>query len=339
MTRHPAGFVLIVVLWVLAALTLLVAYVDGVTTGQVETARSAKHSFERELARRSTWATVTYLLATGRMNSRGLIIETPQRFSDALSEDAQLPDTGDAELRVTDQVYAGLGDTRFAVQDEGGLVSVNAPQVPLFGALLRRVGVAPHDVARMVARVGDYIDRDHVLRVNGAEAGHYRDRGKSPPPNWIMASPIELQNVLGFADVVTAGQWRQLLPLLSMRQPVGYNFDTMPPEVLAAVLALDLQSVKPLLDAREEQAISRLSFIAMQTGIYLDVDPIDLRELPSRFLRISLWHTGDGGRTLTGIELTPFADTAPWRIDYRYEEPATELDTRPPQTIATPLLQ
>ena len=339
MKRHPAGFILIVVLWTLAALALLAAYVHGVTTVQVETMHLAKHSFERDLDRRSTWATVTYLLATGRMNSRGLIIETPQRFSDALPEDAQLPDAGDAELRVTGQIYAGLGDTRFAVQDESGLVSVNAPQVPLFSALLRRVGVAPGDVVRMVARVEDYIDMNRTLRVNGAEAGQYRDRGKSPPPNWIMASPLELQNVLGFADVVTAGQWQRLLPLLSMRQPVGYNFNTMPPEVLAAVLDLDPQSVKPLLDAREEHSISRLSFVAMQTGKHLDLDPFDIRELPSRFLKISLWHTEDGGRTLTGIELTPFADTAPWRTDYRYEEPATELDTRPPQTVATPLLQ
>lgn len=339
MRRRPDGFVLVVVLWVLATLGLLAAYVDRVVTVQVENARLTKRSFERELAQRSTQDTVTYLLTTGRMNFRGLIIETPQRFSDALPEDARLPETGDAELHVTGRVYAGPNQTRFAVQDESGLASVNSPQWPLFGSLLRRFGVARDDATRLVARIADYIDEDRTLRLHGAEAGHYRNEGKPPPPNWIMVSPLELQNVIGVADILTAAQWRRLLPLLSMRQSIGYNFNVMPPEVLAAMLDLDLHQVGPLLDARTAQTISRLSFIAMQTGKHLDIDQDAVRELPSRFLRIALWQEKDGRRTLVGIELTPFSDIAPWRIDYRYEEPATEHATRIPHTVATPLLQ
>ena len=339
MSRRIEGFVLVVVLWALAALALLAAYVDGVATGHVEKARLAGRLIARELDRRSTEATVTYLLATGRMNHRGLILETPQRFSDGLPEDARLPDRGEGALSVTGRVYAGLGDVRFAVQDESGLVSVNSPHWPPFAALLRRVGIAPGDVVRIVALVEDYIDVDSVLSMNGAEAGHYRARGKPPPPNWLMAGPLEMQAVLGVTDIVTDAQWRRLSPLLSMRQSVGYNFNTMHPEVLAAVLDVDRDRVQPLLDARAEHTIARPSFIAMQTGKHLDIDPDQVREIPSRFLRIALWHAGEGVRTLAGIELTPFSDAAPWRTDYRYEEPATEHDTRPLHTVATPLLQ
>lgn len=339
MKPGPRGFILIAVLWVLAALALLAAYIDGVATAQVERARLARKSLDYELDLRSTWETVTYLLATGRMNHRGLILETPQRFSDPF-EDARLPSRGEAELHVTGRAYAGLGDTRFTVQDEMGLVSVNSPRVPTFRALLRHIGIARDDVDLVVARVVDYIDKDQYLSMNGAEVGHYRARGRPPPPNWIMASPLEMQNVLGVGDVITDAQWRRLLPLLSMRQSVGYNFDTMHPEVLAALLDLDRQSVQPLLDARAEQSISRLSFIAMQTGKYPDhINPEDIRYTPSDFLRIALWHEGSGVRTLVGVQLTPFADTAPWRIDYRYDEPASADDTRPPRTVATPLLQ
>ena len=339
MRPHPDGFVLIAVLWVLAALALLAAHIDAVTTARVETARHARQALERTLDRRSTQATVTYLLATNRMNHRGLILETPQRFSDRLPETAALPNRGEGEVHVTGHGYAGLGTTRFAVQDEGGLVSVNRPTVPLFGAVLRWVGIARTDVARIVARAEDYIDMNRTLRLNGAEGGQYRDRGKPPPPNWIMASPLELHRVLGIAETVTPAQWRRLSPLLSIRPPVGYNFNTMPPEVMAALLDLDLPSVQPLLDARAEQSVSRLSFIAMQTGKYLDIDPTDIRLIPSRFLRMTLWHEDGGVRTLVGIELTPFSDVAPWRIDYRYEEPATEDAADAPRTVATPLLQ
>jgi len=336
---HPHGFVLIAVLWMLAVLSLLAVHIDAVTTARVEHARRAKRSLERTLDQRSTQATVTYLLATNRMNHRGLILETPQRFSDRRSEIAALPDRGEGELHVTGRVYAGLGTTRFAVQDEGGLASVNEPTFRLFGAVLRWVGIARDDVARIVARAEDYIDPDRTLRLNGAEAGQYRDRGKPPPPNWIMASPLELHRVLGIAEIVTPAQWRRLSPLLSMRPLRGYNFDTMSPEVMAALLDLDLPSVQPLLDARAEQSISRLSFIAMQTGKHPDIDQMDIRLMPSRFLRMTLWHEDDGMRMLVGIELTPFSDVAPWRIDYRYEEPATEDAADTPRTVATPLLQ
>lgn len=339
MKRQAAGFILIAVLWTLAALALLAAYIDGVATAQVERARLARKSLERELDRRSTRATVTYLLATGRMNHRGLILETPQRFSDRLPDDVRLPSAGEAELHVTGRVYAGLGETRFTVQDEYGLAPVNDPGAPTFRALLRHVGIARDDVALVVARVEDYIDLDGALRVNGAEAGHYRNLGMPPPPNWIMASPLEMQNVLGLGDVITDAQWRRLLPLLSIRQPVGYNFNTMHPEVLAALLDMDRQDVQPILDARAEQSVSRVSFIAMQTGKHLEIDPLDIQEIPSRFLRIALWHEGGGVRTLVGIKLTPFSDTAPWRTDYRYDELASAHDTRPPRTVATPLLQ
>lgn len=342
MKRRSAGFVLVAVLWVLAALAVLAAYIDGVATDLVEDARLAKRSLERELDRRSTRATVIYLLATGRMNRRGLILETPQRF---FTEGARLPDEGDGELLVTGRVYAGLGDTRFAVQDESGLVSVNSPERRIgkkrpFASLLRYVGIERESVGLIVARVEDYIDRNQDLRMNGAEAADYSARGKPPPPNWIMVSPLELQNVLGVDEIISAEQWHRLLPLLSMRHSFPYNFDVMPPEVLAAVLGIDPQSVQPLLDDREEQSISRPSYLAMRTGKDLDIDPEDHRlEIPSSFLRISLWHEEDGLRTLAGIELTPSSDLAPWRIDYHYDEFAPASDTRPPQTVATPLLQ
>ena len=79
---NAKGFVLVTTLWALAALALLGAYINHVVTADVEFAIEDKRVFEAELARRSTEATVTYLLATGRMNHHALILEGTQRFSD-----------------------------------------------------------------------------------------------------------------------------------------------------------------------------------------------------------------------------------------------------------------
>ena len=307
-------------LWALAALAVIAAYIDGVVARDLRHAFEAKRAIEAELDRRSTEATLVYLLATGRMNHRALILEEEQRFSNALPEGEYLPDHGDGELRVTGAVYAGPGGIRFSVQDEGGLVSVNAPRYPPFSALFEHVGVAPSEVEGIVARVEDFIDADHVLGLNGAERYEYLQRGEPPPLNWIMASPDELRRVLGVESLLRPVQWERLRPLLTMRPVYSYNFNTMRPELLAALLGLDEAGVQRILEERERGSLWRLSRIAMLSGVHLNIDELEVALLPSRFMRLAVWHERGGSRLLSGIVLTPFGESAPWRKDYRYSE-------------------
>ena len=329
--RNQAGFVLVATLWALAALAVLAAYIDGVVASDVRDAIEAKRALKAEIDRRSTEATVLYLLATGRMNHRGLILEEVQRFTNAFDEDESAPSRGDGELKATGAVYAGLGETRFSLQDEGGLVSVNAPRSDHFQALLARLGLSSSEVERIVARVEDYIDSDDTLSLDGAERHDYARQGREPPLNWIMASPLELANVLGIDAVLTPRQWRELWPLLTMRPVYSYNFNTMRPEVLALLLGLDERGVRRLLAEREKAPILRLSQVALLSGRHLDIDEMDVRILPSRFVRVSVWHEGDGSRILSGIALTPLGESAPWQMDYRYREPVS-----PPTASSTP---
>ena len=310
-------------LWSLAALAVLAAYINAVVASGVRDAMEAKRAFQAELERRDTEATVLYLLATGRMNHRGLILEEEQRFSDSLQEGERLPEQGDGELRAEGSVYAGLGETRFSIQDEGGLVSVNAPRSAPFQALLVHAGLFSAEIEQVVSRVEDYIDADDTLSLGGAEHHDYRQRGLPPPLNWIMSSPHELSKVLGIEEAIPPDRWLALWPLLTMRPAHGYNFNTMPPEVLALLLDLDEWALRSLIEEREKVPILRLSRIALLTGRHLDIDEMEIRMLPSSFMRVSVWRDGDGSRVLAGLELTPFGESAPWRKDYRYSEPVS----------------
>ena len=342
--RHAEGFVLVATLWVLAALAVLAAYIDGVVATDVERAMETRGWLASELDRRSTEATLVYLLTTGRMNHRGLILEEEQQFFDGLGEDEFLPNHGDGELRMAGEVYAGLGGTRFSIQDESSLASVNAPGTPLLAALLEREGMSASDVERVVARIRDYIDTDGDLTLNGAEDYDYRQNGAPPPLNWIMSSPVEMRRVLGVDEMLTPAQWRRIRPALTMRPVFGYNFNTMRPEILAAALDLDEKGIRGVLEEREKRSISRLTTIALLSGKHLRIDEMEIRTLPSQFPRISVWHEGDGSRIVTGIHLTPLGERAPWRKDYRYLQPirashdsGTPRET--PPAAATALLQ
>ena len=341
---NAGGFVLVATLWALAALAVVAAYIDGVVAQDLRHAFEAKRALEAELGRRSTEATLVYLLTTGRMNHRALILEKEQRFSDALPEGEYLPDHGDGELRVTGAVYAGPDGIRFSVQDEGGLVSVNAPRYLPFSALLEHAGVAPSEVEGIVPRVEDFIDADHVLSLNGAERYDYLQRGEPPPLNWIMASPDELRRVLGVEKLIGPARWERLRPLLTMRPVYSYNFNTMRPELLAALLDLDEAGMQRILEEREKGSLWRLSRIAMLSGRHLDIDELEVVLLPSRFMRVAVWHESEGSRLLSGIVLTPFGESAPWRKDYRYSEFITASNgagtsREPLLPPPTPLLQ
>ena len=342
--RDAGGFVLVTILWALAALAVLAVYIDGVVTSDLEHVIAAKRSLAAELERRDTETTLIYLFATGRMNHLGLILEEEQRFTGSLRENERLPDRGDGELRMTGDIYAGLGGARFSIQDEGALISVNAPRAPWFAALLEHAGIAAPDVAQIVARVEDYIDMDDTLSLNGAEHYDYQQRGKPPPLNWIMASPLELKKVLGVDELITPDQWRRLRPLLTLPPVFGYNFNTMKPEALEALFDLDERAIRGVLEERGKQPISRLSQIAMLSGRQLEIDSMGLRTRPSRFLRIAVWHEGAGSRSLAGVALTPFGESAPWRKDYRYSELMAAHDSSrtprgSPLETATALLQ
>ena len=66
--------------------------------------------------------------------------------------------------------------------------------------------------------------RDDALNLNGAERYDYRQRGKPPPLNWIMASPLELKKVLGVDELISPDQWRRLQPLLTLPAVLRLQF-------------------------------------------------------------------------------------------------------------------
>lgn len=335
--NRDAGFVLVATLWTLAALAILAGAIDRSVAADVERARLAKQSLQRQLDARSTEATLLYLLTTGRMNHRALLLEDEQVFR---NQDQPAPAVAAdvAELGLDGDVYVGLGEVRFSIQDEGGLASVNAPRSPLLTAALRHAGVPRADIARMTPRIRDYIDLDELLHLDGAERLDYRRRGLPPPANFPMASPLELKNVLGANRLIGPARWRRLRPLLTHGYPVGYNFNTMRPAIAAALLDLDAEGIRPLLEERARRPVASLGQVGALTGVYPALDPTLVTTVPSAWLRIATWSAKGGVRSVLGIRLTPTAVAAPWRKEYRYSEPVV-VDSGELREPATPLLQ
>lgn len=328
------GFVLVATLWVLAALAALAAYIDGMVATDVRRAQLYKQSIQDELHRRSTEATILYLLASGRKSYRGLVLEEKQRFRRSTDEPALPP--GEGELTMAGEAYQGLGRMRFSLQDERGLAPVNVPDSLVLSSVLERAGVGPADIALILPRLDDYIDLDHQISLNGAERYDYLQQGLPPPANWFLAGPMELKKVLGVGQLITPAQWQAVSPLLSTRSFGVHNFNTMQPHVLAALLELDQSGVRAVLEARAERPLTRPSQIAMLTGKYPPIDEESIVMYPSPYVRIAIWPAGGARRSVVGYSFTPGGVT-PWRTEYRYSEIVLNHESKAPQKAATPL--
>ena len=333
--RPDAGFILAATLWALAALTVLAGYINGVTSADVERALAQRQALQDELDARSTENTLIYLLASSRMNHRGIVLEQEQRFSPPTGQPLKHP--GDGTLPMSGEVHAGLGRIQFSVQDERGLFGINSPTQPLLARALQHVGVSAADSARLMPRIADYIDLDDAITLNGAERFDYSRAQLAPPANWFMGGTPELKRVLGVENLLSADQWRRLRPLLTPRHQLGYNFNTMPAEAVAAFVG-GTEAALHLLESRAEQVIRTPEDVAELTGRTLRLNPDDLLTFPSPNCRITVWPQGAGRRTMVGITLTPSNPDAPWRKEYRYSEPIDGA-SGPVRQAATPLFQ
>ena len=155
------GFILAATLWALAALTVLAGYINTVATTDVARAQAQREALQDELDARSTENTLIYLLASSRMNHRGIVLEREQRFSPPVGQPLKHP--GDGTLPVSGEVHVGVGRMHFYLQDERGLIGINSPTQPFLARALQHVGVSAAEAARLMPRIRDYVDLDLSL--------------------------------------------------------------------------------------------------------------------------------------------------------------------------------
>ena len=325
------GFVLVATVWVLAALVLLADYMDGVVSADRERARLAKAALQDDLDARSTEATLLYLLATGRTNHRGLLLPAT-----AAAQPAAAPNAPHM-ITLAGEPYHGIGRIRFSLQDEAGLASANRPG-RLYRAALLQAGVSEADIARLMPRLRDYVDRDDTLTLSGAERAEYAAAGLPPPANWFLLAPPEASRVLGGRTLVQPAQWAFLRRNTSTALTVAVNFNTMPLELLTAFLGGDAAAAGRVAEHREQHVLTSANAVAAAAGVDLSAHGDLAGGMVVDRLRLALWREGDAQRTLVGIALTPNALDAPWRKEYRYLEPATG-GSEPARNLKTPLFQ
>ena len=127
--RDASGFVLVLVLAMLVVLSLLAGGIAATTARLRDHAEDRQRDLQDQVDMASTKATLYYLLSTQPMTIGGLTVDN--RFAairaraeaEGLDFNFSVAPTRN-EIALDGRVYRGLGDTRFAVQDDSGLFGI-----------------------------------------------------------------------------------------------------------------------------------------------------------------------------------------------------------------------
>lgn len=331
--RHQhRGFVLAATLWLLAIMTVAAGFFAQWTQRTLELARNLQDNVQGEIDMQSTQSTLIYLFATQYYTFAGLTMPNPTNENISNSTPPVMGDMGTissmpmgGELGLDNRAYQGLGKARFALQDEAGLLSLSFINETIFSRLLGLLGVKAEERAPLIAKLDDYTDTDDLVHLNGAESYQYKERNLSPPPNRFLHSPAQVQKVLDWDRYPNLWQghvWGELTTVAAVPLP---NFNTAPALVLQATYNFDAETAQRFILARQTMPVYSLEHVSQLAGMVISTDADSTSFFASKYIRISLWHTGLKQMRQVHIKFTPFADEKmPWELQYISNLPLLE---------------
>ncbi len=284
MRTEERGAILIVVLWVLLALSLLALSFSASVRTEVNAARNTvdqKQSY--------------YMARAGVEYAVYKILEAQSAFSQAQQalqgqvgrQQQQVPEvfTGAVRLNLAD------GGADVEVIDESGKLNLNLAQAHLIYNLLIVIGVDPADADVITDSIEDWRDQDDLYRPNGAESDYYQ---KLPHPyfakNGLFDVPEELLLVRGVTPEIYYGK----KGLTASGDRIEYyglqkyfttfstfnriNINSAPLAVLAAIPGLDYDVAQEIVAMRQQAPLNgindvmeRIPGIPTEVGNYLSM--------------------------------------------------------------------
>lgn len=296
MPSPSSGFALVMVLWVLAGLTVVAVAVAASVQSSNRSVKLLRDRLAAETSFISTAARLQLMAATGI--ARRTDIDGPR---------GRLPADGRT-------LAVGPGEW-VSVQDVRGLLDLNDPGKRLAG-LLPRCGGTESTLSSLVEALADYVDKDDLKRLNGAEAFDYRMVQMPEPRNAPLMTREELWRVKGWPALKARWQGAGCDALVSTNGDGRFNPNTAPlamleadgntPEAATAFVAARSDGL-PTLDIQSRAPDSANLFALLGGGFVGDT------------LRIRHSAAQVEWEFEYELKLTPFVEGGPWRmLELRY---------------------
>jgi hypothetical protein len=317
------GFILVVTLFVIAAVALGAAFLGQWASHALEEAIAIKGEAEAARAMLSARADLIYELSTNFLSVRGLELSDPDQAKEVRKQ-INSPFTasdvrGERVLRLDGRGYVYDDGLVMTVQDARGLLNLNLATDQDLSKVLQHFGVPQEYHQTLINRLLDYKEPGDLIRLNGAKRRQYLDAGRPPPSGQPLLTPWQARAILGW-DLYPA-LWRDpgLANLTSSGLVVGLNINTAPTELLTTLFDIPEEQLNRLGDARDtvvlQSGVDLLAYGAKQ----LSPDPMRFLSFPADTYVVTFYGRNVAHKRVMAIAMTPSDMTQPWRIDYTLE--------------------
>lgn len=294
MRRRHGGFVLVLTLWVLAAVAIAAAYFGEQVQASLRLASQRQDLAEAQVALSNGRAELLYRFAVTPLSRYGL---------------------GDppSVIKLDGRDYADSG-TLVQLQDAAGLINLNAFQDDFMDRLLGRLGVPQERHAALIDALRDYVDEDGLRRLNGAEAEQYRALARPDlPRNAELVTAMELRDVYGWSREEALWRAGGVLELVTTEGGARLNPNTAPAQILQALPGVT-SDIAQLIIARRELEPVDTAWLDRTLGTQYDTLISPITRYPSPVARVTQRVPGLHWAVRYNVELTPTGALAPWKI-------------------------
>jgi|CXWL01.1.fsa_nt_gi type II secretory pathway component PulK len=307
MTARANGYVSLIVAATVAVLALAVLIAARVQSDLGPSLRRLQEEVSLETVAQTAEARVAFLMVTEPVGAAAIEVGGDRNAPQDAMVDADLRTASGgriAPVRLDGRPYAvRIGAVRalVSIQDEAGLLNLNAPDEQTTRALLDSVG-APESV-QLAAALADFVDEDDLRRESGAEAAAYGRQGLPAPPNALIPTQWRALDALGWRSGLDGARRARFFALSAALDPgQALNVNTAPAPVLAARLQLDARALRALLASRENAPLRAQDEIEAVTGAQTRADGSPLGTAPGTRFRLTMRFLSDNGASRASYE-------------------------------------
>ena len=310
------GYVLFLVVIVVALLAIVLVTTARVQSSLQHPLRALREAAAEDVVTQSVTARMAFVLLTEPIGARAIVVGGARtgatmgattgavigagsgatgprpRATGGLQGFASATGGDLAEVRLDGRPYGAPTQMRVreavfvSVQDEDGLLSLNAGDDPALAGLIEGVGVARQTARALAAALNDYVDEDDLARPYGGEKDAYQRARRPAPPNTLLRAPWDAALAMGWDNALSDRQRAQIWALSSAPlNGKALNVNTAPRAVLEAVLA-DARMTRTLIARREQSELSTLDDVQAITGAQTRADGVVLATKPGSAFRV-----------------------------------------------------
>ena len=266
---NERGSVTILIALLAAVILALGLSFNWLVKEHIRSSEGLRDKAEAIIKARSAYDTLIYLMLTGQVTENKILID-----QSGITDLKSIPLDG-SEVMISDGVFV-------RAQDSNGRLSLTTLNSDALKRLVSNEA-DPAKAAIFMDSFQDWIDRDDLARVNGAEAPYYRSHGFAyAPRNYDLQYMEELTLIRG----VDAELYKRISPSLTILSNTGFNPNTAGDSVLKAFLSIDDSKVAKIKSYVAKKTIKTMPELVTLTGKMFYLDQPQGWFMPSSYLDI-----------------------------------------------------